>query len=65
MDPLAQFSALKSHGNVKMTVGPRQSAWSHRRFSYFEFDVGAPLLHGWLDRNEVVIAVGDDDTTRT
>jgi hypothetical protein len=29
----------------------------------FEFDVGAPLIRGWLDRNEIVIAVGDDDTT--
>jgi hypothetical protein len=29
----------------------------------FEFDVGTPLLHCWLDRHEIVIAVGDNDIT--
>jgi len=33
------------------------------RLICFEFDVGAPLLHGWLDRHEIGIAVGDDHTT--
>jgi hypothetical protein len=30
----------------------------------FDFDVGSPLLHGWLDRHEIVITVGDDESTR-
>ncbi len=31
------------------------------RLICFAFDVGAPFLHGWLDRHEMVIAVGDDE----
>ncbi len=33
------------------------------RLICFEFDVGTPLLHGWLDRHEIVVAVDDDETT--
>ena len=33
------------------------------RFIRFEFDVGGPFLHGWLNRHEIVIAVDDDETT--